>query len=122
MQGNYKFAESVKAKDVNDGNPATWVKMDQAREYCVVARAGTASPADDVTIQLRKATSSGGAGAVNHGAAVTAAGFAAASALAQDLGVDGSNVQYTHVSAVVSDETSPNAYSAVAFLMHLRGG
>ncbi len=94
----------------------TWVPLTNYQQYTAFARAGTASPLDDVTVQLRKATSAGGAGATNHGSAVTAKVAANASLRAEDLGTDGSGVPYTHVSAVIADEASPNTVTSAAIL------
>lgn len=115
-----KAEEEVFAKDINDGNPATWVSLAKYREYVVMVRAGAASPADDVSIQLRKATSAGGANAANHGSLVTAAGFACTSVRDDELGDFAAGTPYTHVSATLSDETSPNALAAIAYLQGKR--
>ena len=91
-----------------------WVSMADFRKYLVAVRAGDVSPLNGVTIQLRKATSSGGAGATNHGSAVTADDRAMAELNAEDLGQVG-GVQYSHVQATVTDQDSPNTYTALAF-------
>lgn len=114
----HKAEENIFAKDINDGNPATWVSLAKYREYVATARAGTVSPLDDVTIQLRKATNSSGANATNHGSAVTAAGFAATSVRDDELGNYNSDpsTPFTHVSATISDEASPNTVHSVCYL------
>ncbi|GIK49598.1 MAG: hypothetical protein BroJett013_22950 [Alphaproteobacteria bacterium] len=93
----------------------SWVSMAAYREYTVFGVAGDVSPRNGVTIQLRKATSAGGANATNHGSPVTADDRVSATLLADELGQNGSGVQYTHVSAVVTDEDSPNTFTALAF-------
>lgn len=112
----HKAEENIFARDINDGNPTTWVELSKYREYVALARSGTASPTDDVTIQLRKATSSGGANAANHGSAVTGAGFAATSVRDDELGDFAAGVPFTHVSAVITDEASPNTVNSVCYL------
>lgn len=97
-----------------------WTPIADAREYGVLVLAGDVSPINGVTVQFRKATSSGGAGATNHGSAVSADDRLITSILAADLGVDGSGVQYTHVSATVTDQDSPNSYTALAVLADLK--
>jgi len=102
-----------KLGEVIRGNPSTeWVALSNYQQYTCVADAGTASPTDQVTVQLRKATSSGGANAANHGTAVTGYGFANASLRAEDLGEFSSGVPYTHVCAVVTDAASPNTVTS----------
>lgn len=91
-----------------------WVSMADHNQYSVFARAGDVSPRNGVTIQLRKALNSSGSGAVNHGSAVTADDQVGATLLASELGVDGAGVQYTHVAAIVTDQDSPNSYTALA--------
>lgn len=92
----------------------TWVSLADYREYTVFAAAGAASPLDDVTIQLRKATSSAGANATDHGAAVTNNAQASATLLAEDIGEFSAGVPFTHVSATVTDEASPNVVQSLA--------
>lgn len=99
-----------------------WVSMADYAQYLVAVRAGDVSPLNGVTIQFRKATSAGGAGATNHGSAVTADDRAQASLRASELGQDGSGVQYTHVSATVTDQDSPNTFTALAFRADKLGG
>ena len=115
-----KAEEAVFARDINDGNPATWVSLAKYREYVVMARAGTASPTDDVTIQLRKATDASGSNPANHGSAVTAAGFACTSVRDDELGDFAAGTPYTHVSATITDEASPNTVHSVAYLQGKR--
>lgn len=93
----------------------SWVSMADYREYTAFAVAGDVSPRNGLTIQLRKATSSGGANAANHGSAVTADDRASATLLAEDLGEFSAGVPYTHVSATITDEDSPNTLTALAF-------
>lgn len=97
-----------------------WLSVANAREYAVAVLAGDVSPRNGVTIQFRKAINSGGSGATNHGSAVTADDRLIASILAADLGADGSGNPYTHVSATVTDEDSPNTFTALAFLASLK--
>lgn len=99
-----------------------WVSLADYAQYLVGVRAGDVSPRNGVTVQLRKATSSGGAGATNHGSAVTADDRVQVSCRASELGQDGSGVQYTHVSATVTDEDSPNSYTALAYRVDKLGG
>lgn len=94
---------------------SSWVSMADYREYTAFAVAGDVSPRNGVTIQLRKATDASGTGAANHGSAVTADDRCSATLLAEDLGQTGGGVQYTHVSATVTDQDSPNTYTALAF-------
>lgn len=102
-----------KLGEVIRGNPSTeWVPLNNYQQYTCVADAGTASPTDQVTVQLRKATSAGGANAANLGDPVTGYGFANASARAEDLGNFNASTPYTHVSAVVTDAASPNTVTS----------
>jgi len=94
----------------------TWVPLTNFQQYTAYAEAGDASPLDDVTIQLRKATDASGTNAANHGSAVTAAPRASASVRAEDLGDFSTSLQYTHVSASVSDEDSPNTLTSAGIL------
>ena len=93
----------------------SWLSVADYREYIVAAVAGDVSPLNGVTIQLRKATSSGGANAANQGDAVTFDDAGYASLNVEDLGETGGGVQYTHVSATVTDQDSPNTVTALAF-------
>lgn len=95
--------------------PTSWVSMAAHREYTVFGVAGDVSPRNGVTIQLRKATSAGGANATNHGSAVTADDRVSATLLADELGEFSAGVPFTHVAAVVTDQDSPNTYTAMAF-------
>lgn len=100
-----KFAE------IAEGYPVTtWVPLTNYQQYTALARAGDVSPRNGVTIQLRKATDSSGAGATNLGSAVTGDDWANASCRAEDLG------DYTHVSATVTDQDSPNTVTSFAVL------
>lgn len=106
-----------KLGEVIRGKPSTeWAKLDNYQQYTCVADAGTASPLDSVTVQLRKATAAGGTNATNHGTAVTGFGFANASLRAEDLGEFSAGVPYTHVSAVVTDAASPNTVTSFGIL------
>jgi hypothetical protein len=98
------------------GGVDTWTPMAQAKEFVVVATAAGASPAANITIQLRKATAVGGTNATNHGTAVTASGAAKAQLFAADLGEFSAGVPFTHVSAVITDDVSPDQAHAVGFL------
>lgn len=101
-----------KLAEVVEGYPVTtWVPLTNYQQYTALARAGDVSPRNGVTVQLRKATDSSGTGATNLGSAVTGDNFANASARAEDLG-DG----YTHVSATVTDDDSPNTVTSFAVL------
>lgn len=92
----------------------TWVSLKNYQQYTAVARAGDVSPRNGVTIQLRKATDASGTGATNHGDPVTADNHAEASLFAADLG------DYTHVSATVTDEDSPNTVTSFGILSDAR--
>lgn len=96
------------------GDPAAWSPMAGMKAVTVAVRALLASsPANALTVQLRKATSNAGANATNLGSAVTAQDYAVLiTALEDELG-DLNGVAYTHVSATITDEASPNAYAAV---------
>lgn len=94
----------------------TWVPLTNYQSYTAFARAGSASPLDDVTIQLRKATDASGTNAANHGSAVTAAVTAGVSVRAEDLGNFSASLPYKYVSAVVTDEASPNTVTSAAIL------
>lgn len=91
-----------------------WVSLANHQEVIAVAILPDADVGEGLSIQMRKATDSSGTGATNFGAAATVASTVAntdivvsASREADDLGVNGSGVQYTHVSAVVSTTGSP---------------
>lgn len=100
-----------KLSEVIVGVPVTtWVPLTNYQQYTAVARAGDVSPRNGVTIQLRKATDSSGTGATNHGSAVTDDDRAEASLFAADIG------DYTHVSATVTDQDSPNTVTSFAIL------
>lgn len=92
----------------------SWVAMASHREYSVMALAGDVSPRNGVTIQLRKATDGSGTNATNVGSAVTADDQAIASAFAADLGEFSAGVPYTHFSATVTDQDSPNTVVSLA--------
>ena len=117
-QTNSKAAERLDGPYLS----SEWVSMADYAQYLVAVRAGDVSPRNGVTIQLRKAINSGGTGATNHGSAVTADDRLQASLRASELGQDGSGVQYTHVSAVITDEDSPNTYTALCFRADKLGG
>lgn len=110
-----KLAEKIVGAPVT-----TWVSLKNYQQYTAVARCGTASPLDDVTIQLRKATDASGANATNIGSAVTAKTHAEASLRAEDLGDFSATVPYAFVSASVSDEASPNTVTSYAVLSDAR--
>lgn len=102
-----------KFSEVACGAPVTtWLPLANYQQYTAFARAGDTSPLDSVTIQLRKATDGSGTNAANHGSAVTAAPTAAASVRAEDLGDFADGVPFTHVSATVTDEDSPNSVTS----------
>ncbi len=90
----------------------TWLPLTNYQQYTATARAGDASPLDSVTIQLRKATDSSGTNATDHGSPVTFTPSGSVSVRAEDLGDFSSSLQYTHVSASVTDEDSPNSVTS----------
>lgn len=99
---------------------STWVPLANYQQYSAFARAGTASPTDSVTVQLRKATNAGGSNAANQGAAVTGHPHAETSVRAEDLGNFSAGVPFTHVSAVVTDAASPNTVVSAGILTQPR--
>lgn len=107
-------AKKLQDENVVAGAVTAWVPMTDHREYSVIAYAGDVSPRNGVTIQIRKATSAGGANATNAGSAVTKDDTCVASAFAADLGEFAPGVPYTHFSAVVTDDDSPNSFTAMA--------
>ena len=86
-----------------------WVPMETYRQVVGVGLAPVTSPATEVTVQLRKATSSAGADAANLGSAVAADDQAVAQAYASELGETAGGVPFTHVSAVITSDASPDA-------------
>lgn len=111
MQTHSRLAEVVKVAD-----PATWNPISGMKAVTGIVRALLASsPSNEVTIQLRKATDNAGSNAANLGSSVTGDYAVAVTALAEELGYynDDPDTPYTHVSATITDEKSPNAYSAV---------
>lgn len=104
-----RLAELVRIAD-----PAVWTPIAGMKAVTGIVRALYASsPLNEVTIQLRKATSVAGANAANLGTAKTGDYAAVVTALAEELGAFSSTVDFTHVSATITDEKSPNAYAAV---------
>jgi hypothetical protein len=97
-----------------------WTSLQDAREYIVSVLAGDVSPRNGLTVQFRKATNANGDNPANHGSAITADDRILESILAADLGATNNGVPYTHVSAIVTDEDSPNTYTAHAFLGSLK--
>lgn len=98
----------------------TWLPLANYQQYTAFARAGDASPLDSVTIQLRKATDSSGTNATDHGSPVTLTPTGGVSVRAEDLGDFSASLQYTHVSAVVTDEDSPNSVTSAAIVTEPR--
>lgn len=106
---NARLSEMIRAAD-----PAVWTPISGMKAVTAVVRALYASsPANEVTVQLRKATSVAGANAANLGSAKTGDYAAIVTALAEELGDFNSTTPFTHVSATITDEKSPNAYHAV---------
>lgn len=104
---------------------ASWTKLGSNdkynhafNQYTGYALAGSASPLNDVTVTLRKATSSGGANATTIKAATDKNGSAQASVNANDLGEFSPGVPFTHVQAVLTDQASPNTVTGFAVLSH----
>lgn len=96
------------------GDPAVWYSMAGMKAVTAAAIAlHASSPLNTVTVQIRKATSVAGANAANLGTAVSATYAALQTALTEELGNFNSSTPFTHVSAVITDEKSPNAYSAM---------
>lgn len=106
-----KFSEIACAAPVT-----TWMPLDNYQQYTAFARAGDVSPLDTVTVQLRKATDSSGTNAANHGSAVSLTPTGGVSVRAEDLGDFSASLQYKYVSAVVTDEDSPNTVTSYAVL------
>jgi hypothetical protein len=101
-----------------------WVSAALFERFCAVAMTTLADGGEHVGAQLRKATDAAGSGATNFGTATTttlpgtspAANdtiIAAHDGKADELGVDGSGVQYTHVSALALSAVSPEGGVAV---------
>ena len=100
---------------------AVWVSVDLARQITGFALStDRTSPANVVTVQLRKATSAAGANAANLGTAVAGALTAQYTMLDEDLGEFSAGVPFTHVQAVVTDTDSPNAVIGGVILSHNR--
>lgn len=110
MSGNTsKFAEVAAV-----GSASVWLPIKGYNEAsCAVVADPTSSPSNEVTVQLRKATNNAGANAANLGSAVTGDYGVIASALAEELGEHTDGTPFTHVSAMITDEASPNTYDAV---------
>lgn len=106
-----KFSEIACAGPVTD-----WFPLDNYQQYTAFARAGDVSPLDSVTIQLRKATDASGTNATDHGDPVTFTPTGGVSVRAEDLGDFSADLQYKYVSAVVTDEDSPNSVTSYAVL------
>ncbi len=109
MSGNtYKLSEVAAV-----GSAADWLPISGYNEVsCAVVADPSSSPLSEVTVQLRKATDNTGSNAANLGSAVTGDFGVIASALAEELG-NLSGTDFTHVSATITDEASPNTYDAV---------
>jgi hypothetical protein len=103
-------AKNLAEEGILLSDPATWVAMDQHREYTVTSRAGDVSPLNGVTVQIRKATSAAGANATDVGSPVTADDQVIVSAFSADLGEFSAGVPFTHFSATVTDQDSPNSH------------
>lgn len=99
--------------------PGVWVSAALFTQFVGVAYATLADGGESVTAQLLKATDASGTGSTNFGTAVTTtqAGtsplddellLAAADGRSDQLGENGSGVQYTHVSLQQTDTTSPS--------------
>jgi len=104
-----RLSELIKTAD-----PAVWNPISGMKAVTGIVRALYASsPSNEVTIQLRKATDVAGSNAANLGSSVTGDYAAAVTALIEELGSFNASTPYTHVSATITDEKSPNAYHAV---------
>lgn len=114
---NAKLAEVV-----DFAAPAsTWVSVGLARQITGFALStDVTSPANVVTVQLRKATSAAGANAANLGTAVSGDLKAAYTMLDEDLGAFTDGTPYTFVQAVVTDVDSPNAVQGGVVLSERR--
>lgn len=108
-----------KISEILNAFPAgVWVDASKYRRFMGLGFVQNADGGEALTIQLRKATDSGGTGATNLGTAtvVTQAGSSpadnqlltgAADAQQAELGEDGSGNAYTHVSVSVTTDASP---------------
>lgn len=103
---------------------ATWVPLKDYRQFVAMATLEAADSGEGISIQLRKATSSAGANAADHGTAVTASSTASntdlaamAAAYAADLGETAGGVAYTHVSATVTATGSPTPTEELSAIM-----
>jgi hypothetical protein len=105
----------------------TWVDASKFRMFLGVGFQAGADGGESVTVQLRKATDSVGTGATNFGTAttVTVPGsspannvniVAAQDGRADQLGLNGSGVQYGWVSVNITDAASPETAS-IGFLI-----
>lgn len=103
---------------------ATWVPVALYRQFVAMATLEAADAGEGISIQLRKATSDGGANAADHGALVTAASVATdidisamAAGFAADLGETAGGVPFTHVSATVARTGSPASTEELSAIM-----
>lgn len=100
---------------------AVWVPVDLARQITGFALStDRTSPANVVTVQLRKATSAGGANAANLGTAVSGDLTAQYTMLDEDLGLHTDGTPFAFVQAVVTDVDSPDAVQGGVILSHNR--
>lgn len=109
MSSKHKLSEVITVSVAG-----TWVPMDLWRQFTGIGALEDADDGEGISVQLRKATSSVGANAADHGTAVTAASTATntdisavVSAYAADLGETGGGVRYTHVTCTVTRTGSP---------------
>jgi hypothetical protein len=99
---------------INVSDAADWVPIALYTQFTGFGVIVDADDGEGVTVQLRKATSSAGANAADHGDAVTVSSTdtnvtvtAMTSAFAGDLGETAGGVAYTHVSCTITAAGSP---------------
>lgn len=119
MTTKHKLSEVVEISPA-----ATWVSVQNYRQFVAMATLEDADSGEGISIQLRKATSSAGANAADHGTAVTASSTATdtdiaamAAAYAADLGKTAGGVAYTYVSATVTRTGSPASTEELSAIM-----
>lgn len=119
-----KLSEVINITDDGD-----WAAISLYAQFTGVGVMVDADSGEGVTVQLRKATSSAGANAADHGDPVTVSSTAAdtsvaakATAYAADLGETAGGVRYTHVSCTVTAAGSPTpAETIYGFVIRSHG-
>lgn len=112
MSGNTSRLEEVtRVAVIEAGNWLPIAGFNQVTAYAASLLAS--SPSNQVTVQLRKATDAAGSNAADLLTAKTGDYGVAKTALAEELGATAGGVPYTHVTAVITDEASPDAASGV---------